>query len=225
VLARTDAVRGSTTYDLVLDVTWEPKLAVFRIDSVPTVRAARDDRGRVLTARAVAAKSAVTGGSHAMELRLDGLTRDSRAIASLAADFRVTAAPKLVKFEWSDWQRLPTSAAQDGVTVTIARVRKLPNVWEVVVELEYPKSMPVFESFESWTTRNRLRLVSRDRTRTLEPVNTDETINGRLATMSYRFAADRVDLGSRREWQLQYETPANLVEQRVSVALRDVRLP
>ena len=101
---------------------------------------------------------------HSSTVRLAGLTRDSRKIAVLAGEFTVTAAPKMLAFRFDDLTAKPPVAApaQEKVTATLKRFEKDETVWEAEVEVSYPPGGPVFESFESWTGENQMRLNSPD---------------------------------------------------------------
>lgn len=50
VVGRALLDEGTTAHEVRLDVHWEPRFPVFRIDSAPTITEARDDRGTALAA-------------------------------------------------------------------------------------------------------------------------------------------------------------------------------
>ena len=124
VTARADAATGETAYTLGLDVQWEPRFPVFRIDAQPRIANAKDNLGNVLTVKSASVKSGVAGYSHAADVRVEGLTRAATKIASIAGEFTVTAAPKMLAFEFLDLAKLPVTKEIDGVKATLAKVLK-----------------------------------------------------------------------------------------------------
>jgi hypothetical protein len=228
VTAKADYDTGRTAYEVSLDLHWEPRFPVFRVDAQPTITTATDDRGTALAAPAGGAKAAVTGYAHPATVRLDGLTRKSASIARLAGQFTVTAAPRMLAFRFADLAaKPPVPQQQDGVTVTLTGFDRRDDRWDLSLRLEYPEGHPAFESFESWTGRNTLRLVSPDRSRVYDPDTFDVTETGRTATAVYRFAAGGrgPNLGDRKGWSVVYETPAPLAEFPVRFELKDLPLP
>jgi hypothetical protein len=224
VTARTDAA-DAATYTLALDVQWEPRFPVFRIDAQPRVTAAADDRGQKLSAPTASVKSAVVGYSHTTDVRIDGLTREAKRIAKFAGEFTVTAAPKMLAFAFDDFAKLPATKEIDGVKATLAKILKRDEVWELQLTVEYPAAPPSFESFESWTNRNAIRLVAPNKTQAIEVENSDVTATGRTVQAAYRFLHKNVDFTNRKGWSVVYETPAPLVEFPVRFELKDIKLP
>lgn len=218
---------GQTVYDLNLEAHWEPRIPVFRIDAVPAVTRAADDRGAKLTTPHASGRSSPTGATHALPVRLNGLTRDSKKIAVLAGHYTVVAADKMLTFTFDDLSaKLPLALpAQDGVTATLNRVEKDDKTWEFEVELKYPPGGPQFESFEadSWLSGNVFRLVSPDRSKTFR--TTDYEPRGNV--LIYRFqedAAKGLTNPTGKGWRVAYETPAPLVEFKVPFELKDIPL-
>ncbi len=225
VTAKNDDATGDTTYSLALDVQWEPRFPVFRIDAQPRIANAKDDRGTALTVRAAAVKSAVAGYAHTADVRIDGLARPAKAIANLAGEFTVTASPKMLAFEFADLTKLPATVEIDGVKATLQPVKKRDEVWELSVVVEYPNDPPAFESFESWTNRNALRLAAPNGRAVAEPENQDAGTNGRTVRAAYRYAFKAADLANRAGWKVVYEAPAPLVEFPVKFHLKEIALP
>jgi hypothetical protein len=225
VTAKADAATGDSSYSLALDVQWEPRFPVFRIDAQPRVSRAVDDRGVNLTVKSASVKGAVTGYAHGAEVRIDGLSRSSKTIASLAGEFTVTASPKMLAFEFADLTKLPATVEIDGVKATLQPIKKRDEVWELSFVVEYPADPPTFESFESWTNRNALRLAAPNGRVVTDPENQDAGANGRTVRAAYRYAFKSADLANRTGWKAVYEAPAPLVEFPVKFQLKDIPLP
>jgi len=229
VSARTDLERGRTYYDLTLDIQWEPRFPVFRIDSQPKIRTATDDKGTALTSPAISAKSPTTGSAHTTTIRIDGLTRNARTIARLEGEFIVTASPKMLAFEFDDLQaKLPIVKERDGVKVTLKSFAKIEDRWDVELHLEYPASHPEFESFESWATGNAIRLIAPNAGNSYAEDNYDITGSGRSVVAAYRFKDATIgqrDPTKAKGWKIVYETPAPLIEFPIRFDCKDIPLP
>lgn len=225
VVAKIDGTSGQAGYVVGLDVHWEPRFPVFRMDAQPRITSAKDDLGNTLAVRETSVKSAVAGYSHAAEIRVDGLTRKAASIAELAGEFTVTASPKMLAFAFDDLTALPVANTVDGVKATLTKLVKRDEVWELQLTIAYPASPPAFESFETWTNRNAFRLVPPQKVAAIEATNYDIASNDRTITAAYRFAHATADLANRKGWGVVCETPAPLVEFPVRFRLKDLKLP
>ncbi|HEY8503461.1 MAG TPA: hypothetical protein VIL46_02690 [Gemmataceae bacterium] len=227
--ARRDLDTGRSTYHLALSVNWEPRFKVFRIDAYPTVTSGRDDRGGVVTAPAVKAKTPVTGFQADSRVRLEGLSADSRAVAELSGAFTATVAEKMLLFRFDDLTAAqPLTQKQEGVTATLRRFEKRGDRWVAEVELRYPPGQPEFESFESWLGENRLTLVAPGGRRRFPSEDYEVLAGGEVARVRYLFEEDPdrgLTPGDRKGWSLEYETPSPLKEVTVPFTLRDIPLP
>ncbi len=225
VTANANAATGEISYTLALDVQWEPRFPAFRIDAQPRVSKAKDNLGNALSVKSASVKSGVAGYSHVADVRVEGLTRAATTIASIAGEFTVTAAPKMLAFEFTDLTKLPITKEIDGVKATLAKVLKREEVWELQLAVEYPADPPSFESFESWTNRNALRLIAPNGRPVTDTENQDVVSTGRSVKAAYRYSFKSADLGNRTGWKIVYETPAPLVEFPVKFHLKDIPLP
>lgn len=221
VEARLDLLTGKTVYDLTIDVAWEPRLPVYRIDAQPRVTAGRDDGGRPITVKPIDSRTPTSGAVATLRFHLDGPTRDSQRIVALPGTLRITAAEEMLRFDFDDLTK-PTKQTQQGVEVALRNVAKEGTCWIADAELNYPRGGAEFESFETyWLGRNRLALISPDGTRF--PA-TDEEIDGRR--VRYRFKEGKSfapkDL---RGWKLTYEAPGPIREVPVTFELKGIGLP
>src|SRR5439155_14979603 len=90
---------GLTLHEVQLDVHWEPRYPVFRIDAAPKIIKATDDANKMLETKPGATRVQPEGASTTMKVPLSGLSRQSKQIAVLSGEFRVTAAPKMLAFK------------------------------------------------------------------------------------------------------------------------------
>lgn len=217
---------GASFHEVQLDVHWEPRMPVYRIDSQPRVTKAQDDRGTALRAEAGTSRHYPAAALTDLRVRVDGLTRDSRQIATLAGEFRATASPKLLTIPFQNLAAKSETRAADGVKAVLKSFKLVGGMWEAELELTYPENQPAWESFEEqkWLRDNRLRLVAPDAT-PYEPDNDDVTASGRVVTAVYRYKLLQRQNPLAKGWSLVAETPAPLVEVTVPFTLKDIPLP
>ncbi len=220
--------QGLSFHEVELDVHWEPRLPVFRIDSHPKITKAVDDRGIALTAEGGGSRHYPTTSLTDMKVRLTGLTRESKQIALLAGEFRATAAETVFAISFKNLAgKFPITETNSGVNVTLKSFEKIGGTWDAQLELTYPEGHPSFESFEEqkWLRDNRLRLVDPNG-QPYEPDNDDVIAAGRRVAATYRFkvlanAKPTTDKG----WALVCETPGPLMEMKVPFVLKNIPLP
>ena len=231
VIGRNLLDQGLVFHEVQLDIHWEPRFPVFRIDTRPKITKATDDRGTALTAQPGAGRTQLAGVAvHETAVRLTGLTRDARKIAVLAGEFAVTAASKMLAFKIDDLTAKPpiTPPPQEGVAVVLKRFEKDEKTWEAEVEVTNPPGGPVFESFESWASENQLRLTAPDAAKTFPPDDYEIRATGGKLVAIYRFkedAAKGLANPNAKGWSLVYTTPAPMVEFKVPFELKDLPLP
>jgi hypothetical protein len=228
VVARRNLETGRSWVQVGLELHWEPRFPVFRVETQPRITLAKDDLGNALTAPLVQTRSAVTGYTHPAAAVLENVPRKATRIATLAGSFTATAADQMLAVTFPDLNaKLPATQTVRDVRVTLTKFAKEDGIWEAELELRYPQPQPVFESFESWWGLNKAVLVGPGGK--AFPTGDYEVIprsNG--ATARYRFAEDRAKgpaLGDRRGWSLVCETPSPLKEVVVKFELKDVPLP
>jgi len=219
--------QGTAFHEIELDVHWEPRVRVYRIDTQPRITKAEDDRGTALIAD--------TGGSHHypaashtdMKFRLTGLTRESKQIATLAGEFRATAAEKLLSIPFKNLvDNFPMTQTEAGVDVVLRSFQMIGGTWDAELALTYPEGHPEFESFEEqkWLRDNRLRLIGPG-AKVHEPDNDDVVASGRRVAATYRFKLPANANPTGKGWSLQCETPAPLMELKVPFVLKGIPLP
>ena len=231
VVGRFPLDTGTAFHEVHLDVHWEPRVTVFRLDSVPKIARATDDKGTALAVSAAGARSQPTGALHNATVRLGGITRDAKRIGTIEGNFTVTASEKMLAFAFDDLTKGKTAIvlpAKEKVSATLKRVEKDEKTWEFEIELNYPPNLPKFESFESWTNENRLRLVSPDAAKSFAPDDHEILTQGSKVVAVYRFKEDAkrgLVHPASKNWKLVYEAPSPPVEFAVPFELKDIPLP
>ena len=224
---------------LALDVAWEPRFRPFYVDlKTVTLTFAPDAANKVIRAAVPGRGSVAVAGRSAVELDVATVAPDRTCPRIAAIDGTVWAVgpSKMLTFTFGKLAVLPAgakapaappAAVQDGVTVTIAAIRRQSAALLVKVMIENPKGGPAFESFQSgaWLENNRIALQAGQRT--LAPTGSQETIRGRRAEIVYEFAAsERQPLPAMLDgWTLRYETPGRIVELQAPFVLKDLPLP
>jgi hypothetical protein len=218
---------GEPEHTVHLDVHWEPRMPVYRIDLYPRRARATDDRGTELAIPARSAQDYPTGVQHGMTVeKLTGLTRESKKIAALAGEFRAVVAEQMLSVTFKNLAgKFPASQTVGGVKVTLNTFEKAGDTWDAEVTLEYPANHPEFESFQEqkWLRDTRLQLVAPG-AKPIDPSSEDPgRPSGRVANLTYRFkvAGDPTGEG----WSLLCHTPGPLREVTVPFELKNIPIP
>lgn len=226
VTGRALLAEGVTVHDVQLDVHWEPRYPVFRIDSYPHITQATDDRGGALTPQAAGSKTQPAGAAHQASVKLGGVTREAKRLGVLKGYFTVVASEKLLAF---DLKPAPGKAPQQqGVEAAVKAWEKDGDTWVAELELTYPPTLPEFESFEAtaFTAANQVRLVGPGG-KAFAPTGQAVSVAGRRVSATYYFKEDRAagPTGVGAGWALKLDAAATPVEFRVPFELRDIPLP
>jgi hypothetical protein len=231
VVGRALLDQGVTYHEVHLLVHWEPRVRVYRIDSVPKITKATDAIGSKVTADAGGTQILPLGATSDMKVRLSGLTRDSGRVTALAGSFTVTAADKLLAFAFDSSGKLPAEQKEGDVTAILKRAQKKDDTWELEVEVAYPPNQPAFESFQGewWLRDNRLVVRSpAGKSFVIGDYEVPAPDSPRPLRAIYRFKEDaKAGLGNptAKGWSVVYETPSPLVETTVPFELKDIPLP
>ena len=219
VLVRGDLGGGPATYDVAVDVCWEPWLNAYRIDTSPTIDRAADDASKPLTFPPAAARTFTSGTVAALAVRPRGLSRASKSF-SLAGSIRVTVADELLTFTFDATTGQATApATHSGVSAVVKKFGPDGPDWAAEIELRYPKSDVTWESNEDyWPRGNRLRLIPT----TGDPI-TAELDNLDLPVIRYAVKGGAKKLG--KGWKLEYRTPGPMREIVVPFELKNLALP
>ncbi len=222
VQARLDLQSGKTIYELTLEIAWEARLPVYRLDAQPRVVKGEDDAGRAVTARPIDARTPVSGVSATMHVRLDGLTRASKQIAILQGTFNATAAEEMLRVTFADVTK-PETKKDKGVDVELKSFDKRGNYWIADMRLHYPAGGATFESFETyWSSRNRFTLIAPDG----KTKYTTEDVEANGPALRYRFKESKdFKPANLKGWKVDYETPGAMREAPVRFELKGIALP
>src|SRR5262249_2593541 len=217
VNARGDLQSGTSTYDVTLEVCWEPRLNTYRIDSAPRITAATDDAGKSLSVATGGSRTFTSGNIAPLSVRPLGLTRDAKKL-NLSGTVMITIADELLTFGF-DADKPAAVKPQKGVTVNIARSGADGADWFVDVELRYPQGGATWESNEYyWARNNEMRLLMPKG----DAIKADRVDFGE-GSIRYIFR-NRAKQGG-PGWKLDYRTPGPMREVEAKFELKDIPLP
>ncbi len=225
---------------LAFDIAWEPRFRPFYVDLRQVKLVYAPDANRKIVRDTVAGRSAVpVAGRTAIEIDTLAAAPDRSCprIAVLEGSLWAVGPSKMLAFRFGKLAiQKPGSkglaappAKQDGVTVTIASIRRQADVLLVAVEIEHPKGWPSFETHQSWLDNNRIVLSRGDGAKkwTLTPTGSREEMRGNGAKVVYAFGetAEQRLPDALDGWTLDYETPGRIVELTAPFTLKDLALP
>lgn len=228
VTGRALLAEGLTVYDVQLDLHWERRYHVLRVDSYPHVTQATDDRGVALQAQSSGGKTQPIGALHSASVKLGGLTREAKRVGVLKGSFTMTASEKLLDFRFDVTAKKAAAVTKEGVTAELTSWSKDVDAWVAEVELTYPPTLPEFESFEAaaLTSANEVRLTGPGG-KSFAPDSRAVGVTGRRVSATYYFKADGTagPAAVGPGWALALDAASTPVEFRVPFELRDIVLP
>jgi hypothetical protein len=214
---------GQNNTEIALDLNWEPRYPVFRIESEPLIRDARTDTGLKLEFQPNRTKIPLNGSQHQPTIRLKGIPRAAKTV-SIQGEYTITAAEKMLNLPFT-FAKVPEKQTLEGVTVTLSRAEMIDNRVELQLDLEYPKDHPDFESFETFVTRNTAALKN-EAQQLWEPSDYEISSQGRRVSAVYRFTSKAGPLvWDPKKWSLNYRTPGPLKDFTIRFQFSGIELP
>lgn len=217
-----DLESGLNTYEVHLELHWEPRFEVFRLGE-PHVRSAKDDSGKTLAAPSYKDFRPVTGYLAPLRVNLTGVTRSSRKI-DLEGTVTATLAEEMLTFKFEDLTK-PSQAEQKQVGVRFHEAKKDGKNLSCAIKLVYPDGGPVFESFqEPWRLRaNEFTLI--DPAGKRHPVTRFESMGGSLTYHLQETQATGKLPENLKGWTAEVRTPGVLRDVEVRFDLKGIELP
>jgi hypothetical protein len=228
VVGRALLAENLTVHEVHLDLHWEPRYPVFRVETNPHVTAAADDRGVALRPHPAGVRTQPSGALHRAAVKLDGVTRDARRVGVLKGYFRATASEKLLAFRFDLPAAKGLSHVNEKVRAVLTGWQKDGDTWIADLDVAYPPELPEFESFEAAALAgaNRVRLVGPGG-KAFAPDDKAAGVAGRRVSATYYFKEDAAkgpaNVG--RGWALELDAASTPVEFRVPFELTDIPLP
>jgi hypothetical protein len=228
VLGRLDLETGVSKHEIQIDMAWEPTFKAYYTELDPQSLRAIGSDGKPLTmVNEGATRTPVTDASSQLSIKLRGVARSENKIAQLDGMVKFLGTSQMLQFSF-DLGAEPTPLQRAEVTAKLTSIQKNVRIWTAVVELQYPRDMPEFESFQSFLLDNEAWLLRADGTKF--PIKHFELgfENQGKIPISYFIAESEKDgltLSDRSKWKLVVRVPGRIVEQRVPFHLKDIALP
>ena len=223
VISRFDLATGRQSSDIALTIHWQPTFPVFRISTEPMLETIQRDDETSLKIEPTRTRAATRGFVHSTRITLPGIPRNVKTITTLNGHFRVTAATRMIPFRFKTLTAIKATPSTDsGVSVTLSPARKVDGRWEFRLVADYPEGMPIFESFESWVTKNRFTLTA-PTGQAIESTDWDIPEQTQRIVAVYRFPMKEVP--TLTGWSATYTTPTPLIEFDVPFKLTAIPLP
>jgi hypothetical protein len=228
VLGRLDLESGLSRSEVQIDMAWEPSFKVYYSELEPQSVHALGGDGKALTVVSEGAtRVPVTDANPQLSIKLRGVARSEKKIAQLDGAVKFLGTSQMLRFAF-DLDAEPTPEKRAEVTAKLASLRKNVRIWTAIVELQYPRDMPEFESFQSFLLDNEAWLQRSDGVKF--PVKQFELgfeSKGQIPITYYitESEKDGLTLSDKSKWKLVVRVPGRIVEQRVPFQLKDIRLP
>jgi hypothetical protein len=213
-----------------IEIAWEPRLAPIRISHPLDSLMAVDEDGNAIAGADVATgefEVPANVGSQAAELQLQLALppRSTEKIARLAGKLNTVIPGRTETFRF---ENLETAEKVDqrrgGALVTLDRVRKNGEIWELYMRVQFDETSGALESHRGWVLQNPSYLVDGEGSR-IEHVGFETTHQTeREIGMAYLFELPEghEDL-SGLAWE--YQSPAAIMQLPIEYELTDIRLP
>jgi hypothetical protein len=226
--------------EIAFDIAWEPRFRPFYVDLRGLALDYAPDAAKKELRDEVPGHGAVNVASRgAVELEVSAAAPDRScpAIASLRGTVWAVGPTRMLSFTFRDLAVLkpgqkpppqPPAQLVEGVTVSIASIRRQPEALLVKVVIENPRGGPAFDTYQSWLGNNRIVLEKgpSDPKWTLTRAS-EEHVKGYRAEVTYDFTTSAVQPlpATLDGWTLTYHTPGRIVELSAPFTFKDVPLP
>jgi hypothetical protein len=230
IRSQLDLDSDMATYEVNLEITWEPRFRPFFIEPRPDSLEVLDDKKQLLAgAEQNGGRVPVDGRAASIDLRLPPIPRAARNLALLKGKLALLGPSKWLTFTFDDLK--VSEQTKDGVGAKLSKVTLTPDLWSFEMTVKYPENGPSFESFESWLVYNEMHLARKSAPDQSFANNGGfETGNssGTKASISYHYVDDpktKFVRGKPEDWKLMYRTPGQFIEVPALFEFKNVKLP
>ncbi len=221
-------LRGSTgdRLQLVFEAAWEPRLAPVVISHRSSSVTALDDNMNPIE---------IEGAEQEMEFQIQpGMStievplsftlppRDVKRLSVVRGTLSMLIPGRVETFVFEDIEQArQIEQTKAGATVTLDRVRRNIDVWEVRVLVRFDKASRGLESHRGWVENNEAFLIGPDKTKILEETRELVRETDTEVGMAYLFDLPEGPQGH----TLVYKTPVAILDFLVEYELKDMELP
>jgi hypothetical protein len=220
---------GISRTDVLIDFAWEPKFKGYFVELDPKSLSAKDDHGRMLTVVDEGSTRVPVGDSGLdLAVKLKDVPRTAKKLAELTGTVKIIGTSQLLQFAFDPASPGDQNVKKAEVTATLKTFRKNVRLWTAVIELQYPKDMPEFESFQSFLLDNEAWLLAPDgRKFVTRKFELGFERQGAMPITYYFMENDKDGpvLSNLNGWKLVVRVPGRIVEEKVKFQLRDIPLP
>lgn len=238
-LFRVEASSVETTRDLkqasqnslrlLANIAWEPRIHPIVLEAPISAMSAVDENGTAieLDESQGPLEQDLEGVQQGTDLTFAFLLppRETKKIASFKCKMTALAPGKIETFEFPNLNKARNEMKQKGqATVTIEQTRKLKDLFEVRLLVEYEKVSNALESHRGWVFGNPAYLIGPDGKR-VENAGVESTVQDENSVgLSVKFVMEDFG-GDPAKCKFVYETPSSLIKVPVDIELKDIDLP
>lgn len=226
-----DAVRSRrspvlTAMRLRLEITWEPRLTPVSISLPLAELNAESETGESIEVlNPEGSRSAgIDSGISNVELELPFALPDRsvKMIKSLKGTMDALVPGRLETFQFDDLRQADNLTKQKaGVSVTLERIRKNEDLYEVMMRLRFDEAANALESHRGWVFANESYMLDANGQK-VENLGSQTTYQGpNEIGIAYLFALE----GTPDKYSYVYRTPAMMIQMPVKFQLNNIPLP
>jgi hypothetical protein len=228
IVGRLDFESGVTHHEVQIDLAWEPTFKVFYTELDPqSVKAIGSDGKSLTVINEGATRVPVTDATPQLTIKFRGIPRSEKTIAQIDGAAKFLGTSEMLQFAVDlDATQAPMRRAE--VTAKLESFKSNVRLWSAVVELQYPRDMPEFESFQSFLLDNQAWLLRSDGVKfPIKDFELGFQEHGKVPIHYYIRENEKTGpvIGDRKGWKLVIRVPGRIVEERVPFQLKNVRLP
>jgi hypothetical protein len=226
VVARKNLRSGAGAFTLSIETLWEPRLRIIGLTQRLADVTATDEKGSPLPVANSEAQLDVPAGANASAVRLDLPfqlpSRDVRRIATLKAKLQAMIPGRIETFRFDK-----LAGAKDverriaGVTVTLERVEKNNDLWEVRIRVRFDDAGDALASHRTWIFSNPAYLEGPDGKPI--PYDTYETTRQEKNEVGVAFVFNTDQPLDKLTFV--YKTPGAIINSSFDYELKDIELP
>ncbi len=234
-----DLQTGRHKCQIGVEAAWEPQYEPFYLGIKSwSVKYGPDEKGQIQQEKGIGSGRGPVFGQLAeeMSLQMPAPHRSVKEIDFLRLEVTGLVPVKMLDVKFTNLPEIinkgkSTTQEFGDISVTLKEIFVNDGVWFVVIDLDYPKDGPEFESYESWLVNNKISLQNKKNPSIrFLPRRTDQEIlrlSSHQATIRFVFEdyEGQPSLGNPANWNLIYRTPGPIVETTVPLEFRNLPLP
>ncbi|NOY41452.1 MAG: hypothetical protein GXP26_06405 [Planctomycetes bacterium] len=210
-----------------LEIAWEPRLRPIAISqAVEQIKITADNGIEIPLANSQAVLEVeVQPGNHATELTIPMALppRSVLKLASIKGQFSALVPGRVAEFRFTELHKTKDAKQQrGGVTVTVDRVRKSQELWEIHMRLRVDSEEAGLESHRGWVFQNLTYLLNKNN-EIIDHAGFETTMQSENEVgLAYLFELPDDDIAN---YTWVYRTPAAITRVLFDYELTDIPLP